>query len=75
VPGLFFLESAGRAKPGGFNGVCKSGVALRLLPHSQACLAKLIAVRCPQPGTGVGEMVEAKIVGKNENNIRLGRIA
>jgi hypothetical protein len=25
----------------------------------------------PQPGTGVGEMVEGKIVGKNENNIRL----
>lgn len=32
-------------------------------------------MKCPQPGTGVGEMVEAKIVGKNENNIRLGRIA
>ena len=32
-------------------------------------------MKCPQPGTGVGEMVEAKIVGKNKNNIRLGRIA
>jgi len=32
-------------------------------------------VKCPQPVTGVREMVEAKIVGKNKNNIRLGRIA
>jgi len=37
--------------------------------------AQGISVKCPQPGTGVGEMVEAKIVGKNKNNIRLGRIS
>jgi hypothetical protein len=34
-----------------------------------------VAVRCPLPATGVGEMVEGKIVGKNENNIRLVRSA
>jgi len=34
-----------------------------------------LAVMCPRPATGVGEMVEGKIVGKNENNILLVRSA
>ena len=41
MPGLFFLENAGRAEveTAPWMGWGKSGVALRLPTHSKACLA------------------------------------
>jgi hypothetical protein len=42
---------------------------------AHALPGQAIAVRCPRPDTGVGEIAVAKIVGKNENNIRLVRSA
>ena len=76
-PASFSLENSGRAEgeTAFWMGWGKSGVALRQPPHSKACLAKRSQLKCPRPATDLGEMLEGKIVGKNENNILIVRSA
>ena len=52
------------------------GVALHCAASAlQSMPSEAVVLMCPRPGTGEGEMVEGKIVGKNENNILVVRSA
>ncbi|HIM71128.1 MAG TPA: hypothetical protein EYM44_11065 [Gammaproteobacteria bacterium] len=76
MPGLFFFgEPAERSGDGALDGVGQKRCCAAPATALPSMSGQAIAVRCPRPATGVGEMAEAKIVGKNENNIRLVRSA
>ena len=77
MPGLFFFgeRRQSRSGDGALDGVGQKRCCAAPATALQSMPSEAVAVMCPRPATAVGEIAVAKIIGKNENNIRLVRRA
>ena len=77
MPGLFFFGELRQSRRGDgvLDGVGQKWCCAAPATALQSMPSEAVVLMCPRPGTGEGEMVEGKIVGKNENNILIVRSA